>query len=292
MPFLPLLLPKDPADRVIGSTAPVEKLALITADDRIRRSKALTQFGKRVRHKLPGFSNRELHEIVRADDAKNHSHGKWELPPARIVHNRRIGQVIPAPSALKLASADGENVFDPLALAAIGKRDRETVGRAKDVYWSVISLARFPADVSDDPKAGQPSREPAGDPVGDREIEPRQRFLPEPHKQHSRQRDCHQDDDRDRHAHASKMPRQVAGFERGWHFSQPVGSGRKRIQKPHSAKPDFFRSQRPRCRRIGIHFLPQLFRASRNIEFFPTFRRRPKPCHSFLAISQSPLFLP
>lgn len=38
---LPTTYPKDPADRVIGATALVEGLALITADDGIRRSKAL-----------------------------------------------------------------------------------------------------------------------------------------------------------------------------------------------------------------------------------------------------------
>jgi PIN domain nuclease of toxin-antitoxin system len=38
---LPAGYPKDPADRVIGATALVEGLPLITADDGIRRSKAL-----------------------------------------------------------------------------------------------------------------------------------------------------------------------------------------------------------------------------------------------------------
>jgi PIN domain nuclease of toxin-antitoxin system len=38
---LPATYPKDPADRVIGATALVEGLRLITADDGIRRSKAL-----------------------------------------------------------------------------------------------------------------------------------------------------------------------------------------------------------------------------------------------------------
>lgn len=38
---LPAAYPKDPADRVIGATALVEGLPLITADDGIRRSKAL-----------------------------------------------------------------------------------------------------------------------------------------------------------------------------------------------------------------------------------------------------------
>jgi PIN domain nuclease of toxin-antitoxin system len=38
---LPATYPKDPADRVIGATALVEGLPLITADDGIRRSKAL-----------------------------------------------------------------------------------------------------------------------------------------------------------------------------------------------------------------------------------------------------------
>src|SRR5437899_12309341 len=36
---LPATYPKDPADRVIGATALVEGLALITADDGIQRSK-------------------------------------------------------------------------------------------------------------------------------------------------------------------------------------------------------------------------------------------------------------
>jgi PIN domain nuclease of toxin-antitoxin system len=38
---LPATYPKDPADRVIGATALVEGLSLVTADDDIRRSKAL-----------------------------------------------------------------------------------------------------------------------------------------------------------------------------------------------------------------------------------------------------------
>jgi PIN domain nuclease of toxin-antitoxin system len=39
---LPASFPGDPADRVIGATALVEGLALATADDAIRRSKAVT----------------------------------------------------------------------------------------------------------------------------------------------------------------------------------------------------------------------------------------------------------
>jgi PIN domain nuclease of toxin-antitoxin system len=38
---LPAAYPKDPADRVIGATALVEGIALLTADREIRRSKAL-----------------------------------------------------------------------------------------------------------------------------------------------------------------------------------------------------------------------------------------------------------
>ena len=38
---LPTAYPKDPADRVIGATALVEGLALVTADDGIRRLKTL-----------------------------------------------------------------------------------------------------------------------------------------------------------------------------------------------------------------------------------------------------------
>jgi PIN domain nuclease of toxin-antitoxin system len=38
---LPAVYPKDPADRVIGATALVEGVPLVTADDDIRRSKAL-----------------------------------------------------------------------------------------------------------------------------------------------------------------------------------------------------------------------------------------------------------
>lgn len=38
---LPAAYPRDPADRVIGATAVVEGLPLITADDGIRRSKTL-----------------------------------------------------------------------------------------------------------------------------------------------------------------------------------------------------------------------------------------------------------
>jgi PIN domain nuclease of toxin-antitoxin system len=38
---LPIAYPKDPADRLIGSTAIVEGIPLITADQQIRRSKAV-----------------------------------------------------------------------------------------------------------------------------------------------------------------------------------------------------------------------------------------------------------
>jgi PIN domain nuclease of toxin-antitoxin system len=38
---LPSVYPKDPADRVIGATALVEGIALVTADAEIRKSKAL-----------------------------------------------------------------------------------------------------------------------------------------------------------------------------------------------------------------------------------------------------------
>lgn len=38
---LPAAYPKDPADRVIGATALVEGISLVTADDEIRKSKAL-----------------------------------------------------------------------------------------------------------------------------------------------------------------------------------------------------------------------------------------------------------
>ena len=38
---LPAAYPSDPADRIIGATALVEGLALVTADREIRRSKAL-----------------------------------------------------------------------------------------------------------------------------------------------------------------------------------------------------------------------------------------------------------
>ena len=38
---LPVAYPKDPADRIIGATALVEGLSLITADRAIRRSRAL-----------------------------------------------------------------------------------------------------------------------------------------------------------------------------------------------------------------------------------------------------------
>lgn len=38
---LPIDYPKDPSDRVIGSTAIVEGIPLVTADERIRRSKSV-----------------------------------------------------------------------------------------------------------------------------------------------------------------------------------------------------------------------------------------------------------
>ena len=39
---LPSMYPKDPQDRLIGSTAMVKGLSLVTADERIRRSKVVT----------------------------------------------------------------------------------------------------------------------------------------------------------------------------------------------------------------------------------------------------------
>jgi PIN domain nuclease of toxin-antitoxin system len=38
---LPVAYPKDPADRIIGATALVEGISLVTADEDIRKSKAL-----------------------------------------------------------------------------------------------------------------------------------------------------------------------------------------------------------------------------------------------------------
>jgi hypothetical protein len=87
---------------------------------------------------------------------------------------------------LKLASGGGCNIFDPLALAAVGKGDGESVERAEDVYWSVINLAGFSAHMSDDPEEGQPSCELAGDAVRDSEIEAGERFLAVAHHQHPR----------------------------------------------------------------------------------------------------------
>jgi hypothetical protein len=46
---LPAIYPKDPADRIIGATALVEGLPLLTADRAIRRSRALTPFGEKNR---------------------------------------------------------------------------------------------------------------------------------------------------------------------------------------------------------------------------------------------------
>ena len=43
---LPATYPKDPADRIIGATALVEGLSLLTADRKIRRSKRFRRFGK------------------------------------------------------------------------------------------------------------------------------------------------------------------------------------------------------------------------------------------------------
>ncbi|MGH9513613.1 MAG: type II toxin-antitoxin system VapC family toxin [Terriglobales bacterium] len=40
--LLPRTYPKDPADRIIGATALVEGIPLITSDEEIRRSRALT----------------------------------------------------------------------------------------------------------------------------------------------------------------------------------------------------------------------------------------------------------
>lgn len=93
--------------------------------------------------------------------------------------------MVMAPAGLKLASAGGQDILDPFALAAIGERNRESIRRAKDIYRCSIDLARFSAHVSDDPKAGKPSCEAAGDSIGDREVEARQRLLAKAHHQHS-----------------------------------------------------------------------------------------------------------
>jgi len=101
------------------------------------------------------------------------------------MHDGRRGELVSSAPGLKLASASRENIFDPLTLRAIGKRDDEPVGFPKHVHRSAIKLARLPPDVSDDPEAGQPSRKQAGNPVSDREIEPGQPLLPESHQEHS-----------------------------------------------------------------------------------------------------------
>lgn len=144
-----------------------------------------TQSGNRNLIKLRGLSNLELHEIVCADYSQDDPHRRREGFAGGVVHDVRIGEVVAAASGLKLASAGGEDVFDPLTLAAISEGNGESAGRAEDVYRSVINLARFSADVSDDPEAGQPSGESAGDPVGDRKIEARQPLLAEAHEQHA-----------------------------------------------------------------------------------------------------------
>ena len=94
--------------------------------------------------------------------------------------------MVSAATGLQFASVGGENVFYPLALAAISQRDRKAIGRAKDIHWSVIGLARFSPPVSNNSEEGQPSCELAGDAVGDCEIEARQGFLAEAHHQHAR----------------------------------------------------------------------------------------------------------
>jgi hypothetical protein len=116
---------------------------------------------------LFGLSILQLHEVICAHYHKDHTHGKRELFAGGIVDDGRMGQVVMTAAGLELASAGGQDILDPLALAAVGKGDRESVGRAKDVHRSVIKLARFSSHVSDDPEEGKPACELAGDAVGD-----------------------------------------------------------------------------------------------------------------------------
>jgi hypothetical protein len=134
-------------------------------------------------------SDFELHEVIRAYDSKDQAHWKRKLLAAGIVDDGWTGQAVMTAAGLKLASGGGQNIFDPFALAAVGKGDGESVGRAEDVYRSVIKLAGFAADVSEDAEEGQPSCELAGDAVGDCEIEAGQRFLAVAHHQHPGERD-------------------------------------------------------------------------------------------------------
>ena len=131
------------------------------------------------------MSNLEAHEIVCADYAEDDPHRGREGFARGVVRDVGIGEVVAAAYSLKLASAGGEDIFDPLTLAAISEGNRESAGRAEDIYRSVINLARFSADVSDDPEAGQPSGEAAGDPISDCEIEAQQPLLAKAHEQHA-----------------------------------------------------------------------------------------------------------
>ena len=60
---LPAAYPKDPTDRIIGATALIEGMPLLTADREIRRSRALHTIGEKVAkvsqgviHRLPDFA--------------------------------------------------------------------------------------------------------------------------------------------------------------------------------------------------------------------------------------------
>jgi hypothetical protein len=127
----------------------------------------------------------QLHEVIRAYDSKDQAHWNRELLAGGIVDDGRIGQAVMTAAGLKLASGGGYDILDPLALAAVGKGDRESVGRAEDIYRSVIKLAGFSSDVSDDAEAGEPACEAAGDPISNGQVESGERFLAVAHHQHS-----------------------------------------------------------------------------------------------------------
>lgn len=87
------------------------------------------------------LSDLQLHKIIGPNYSQDSAHGQWKLLPAGIVDDCWIGEPVLAAASLKLASAGGEDIFDPLALAPIGERDCESVGGMKNIYWCSIDLA-------------------------------------------------------------------------------------------------------------------------------------------------------
>lgn len=64
-------------------------------------------------HRTPNqwHQNRQLHEIIRANEPEDYAHRKWEPLPGGIVHDCRRGELMPPATGLKLASGSSQYIL-------------------------------------------------------------------------------------------------------------------------------------------------------------------------------------